>query len=308
VYTPDIFWPLHNNSDGPLCLTRKKYLPILKFGNIIPNMTDETNSVLLAALIKILRPLIRILLRNGVPCGVLEELTRWLYVDTAAREGEIPGRKLSNSRLAILTGLSRKEVQRLKEIAVPQSPASSDRYNRAARVISGWHRDHTFANNDGLPRALAFDSGEHSFAELAKKYSGDIPARAILDELLHAGAVHKQEDGTIIPIARAYIPKTLISEKLDILGTDVADLITTIGKNLSKDSAAPLFQRKVFYDNVPAEVVPEFRQISASQSQELLEKLDGWLAAHDRDLNPHQQGTGRKRVGIGIYYFEEDFS
>ncbi|MFA7383798.1 MAG: DUF6502 family protein [Desulfurivibrionaceae bacterium] len=270
-------------------------------------MTDKANGVLLAALIKILRPLIRILLRNGVPCGVMEELTRWLYVDTAAREGEIPGRKLSNSRLAILTGLSRKEVQRLKDTAVVQTPESSARYHRAARVISGWHRDQSFADNNGLPLPLAFDSAKPSFAELVKKYSGDIPARAILDELLHAGAVHRQEDGTIIPLARAYIPKTLISEKLDILGTDVADLITTIDKNLRKDSPAPLFQRKVFYDNVPAEVLPDFRRISASQGQELLEKLDGWLAAHDRDLNPHQQGTGRKRVGMGIYYFEEDF-
>ena len=271
-------------------------------------MADKTNGVLLAALIKILRPLIRILLRNGVPCGVLEELTRWLYVDIAAREGGIPGRKLSNSRIAILTGLSRKEVQRLKDTAVPQSTENSERYNRAARVISGWHRDCPVANKSGSPRPLAFDSGEYSFTDLVKKFSGDIPARAIFDELLHAGAVERLDDGTIIPLARAYIPKTRTSEKLDILGTDVADLITTISKNLNKDSAAPLFQRKVFYDNVPAEVVREFRQISATQGQELLEKLDGWLAAHDRDLNPRQQGTGRKRVGMGIYYFEEDFN
>jgi hypothetical protein len=271
-------------------------------------MEHGTNGPLLAALIKILRPLIRLLLRNGVPCPVLEELIRWLYVDTASREGEIPGRKLSNSRISILTGLSRKEVQRLKDEAVPQSTASGERYNRAARVISGWHRDQAFTESgSGSPRPLAFDSGEHSFAALAKKYSGDIPARAILDELLHAGAVQRQEDGALIPAARAYIPKTLISEKLDILGTDVADLITTIGKNLSKEAPAPLFQRKVFYDNIPVEVVPEFQQISAAQGQELLEKLDGWLAARDRDLNPQQQGTGRKRVGMGIYYFEEDF-
>lgn len=272
-------------------------------------MENGTHGALLTALIKILRPLIRILLRNGVPCPVLEELIRWLYVDAAGREGEIPGRKLSNSRISILTGLSRKEVQRLKDEPVPQATASSERYNRAARVISAWHRDQAFVEEtSGSPRPLAFDSEEHSFAVLAKKYSGDIPARAILDELLHAGAVHRQEDGTLIPVARAYIPKTLISDKLDILGTDVADLITTIGKNLSKEAPTPLFQRKVFYDNIPVEVVPEFQQISATQAQELLERLDGWLATHDRDLNPHQQGTGRKRLGMGIYYFEEDIN
>lgn len=271
-------------------------------------MENGVHKAFLQTIIKILRPLVRLLLRNGVPCRVLEEMARWVYVDIAAREFEIPGRKLSNSRISILTGLTRKEVQRLKLITMPQSTVSSERYNRAARVISGWVRDSEFSDSNGLPLPLAFDSGDRSFGDLVKKYSGDIPARAILDELLHVGAVTKAEDGTITPVTRAYIPKDRTADKLDILGTDAADLITTIGKNLSKETSVPLFQRKVSYDNIPAEVVPDFREISSRQGQELLEKLDGWLAARDRDLNPEQQGTGRKRVGIGIYYFEEDFN
>jgi hypothetical protein len=269
-------------------------------------MKNHAQDALLEALVKILRPLVRLLLRNGVPCRVLEELTRWVYVDVAARECEIPDRKLSNSRISILTGLSRKEVQRLKQEAVPQSAASTERYNRAARVISGWVRDHDFTDESDRPRSLAFDGDEHSFAELVKKYSGDIPARAILDELLHVGAVHRREDGTIAPVARAYIPKDRTLDKLNILGTDTADLISTIVKNVSKEQPVPLFQRKVSYDNVSEDAVREFRETSSIQAQELLEKLDGWLAAHDRDLNPHQQGAGRKRVGMGIYFFEED--
>jgi hypothetical protein len=235
-------------------------------------------------------------------------MARWVYVEAAASELEIPGRKLSNSRISIMTGLNRKEVQRLKKVDVPLSTACSDRYNRAARVISGWVRDREFLNGSGQPLALAFDSGARSFADLVKKYSGDIPARAILDELLLAGAVEKAEDGTITLVTRAYIPKNQAADKLDILGTDAADLISTIAKNLNKDTSAPLFQRKVSYDNIPEEAMPHFRDLSSKQAQELLEKLDGWLAAHDRDANPHEQGTGRKRVGLGIYYFEEDFN
>ncbi len=250
----------------------------------------------------------RLLLRNGVPCRVLEEMARWVYVDVAASESAIPGRKLSNSRISILTGLTRKEVQRLKKITMPQSTVSSERYNRAARVISGWVRDHEFSDKTGLPLPLSFEGEKRSFTGLVKKYSGDIPARAILDELLHVGAVAKGDDGSIIPVTRAYVPNDRTVDKLDILGTDAADLISTISKNLSKEAPLPLFQRKVSYDNIPEEAVPDFREISARQSQKLLEKLDHWLAARDRDLNPQQQGTGRKRVGIGIYYFEEDFN
>ncbi|MFQ5937243.1 MAG: DUF6502 family protein [Acidiferrobacterales bacterium] len=35
--------------------------------------------------------------------------------------------------------------------------------------------------------------------------------------------------------------------------------------------------------------------------------MDRWMAEHDRDTRPNVKGTGRKRAGIGIYYFEEDF-
>jgi hypothetical protein len=271
-------------------------------------MENEVQGAFLGAIIKILRPLVRILLRNGVPCRVLEEMARWVYVDIAASELEIPGRKLSDSRISIITGLTRKEVRRLKKVDVPQSTASGQRYNRAARVISGWLRDREFTDSNDRPLPLAFDSGAHSFADLVKKYSGDIPARAILDELLHAGAVGRAEDGTLTPVARAYVPKNHTMDKLDILGTDAADLISTIAKNLSIENPAPLFQRKVSYDNIPQEAVPSFREISSRQGQKLLEKLDSWLAAHDRDLNQQEQGTGRKRVGLGIYYFEEDFN
>lgn len=270
-------------------------------------MGAKIQDALLGAILNILRPLVRMLLRSGVPCQALEEVIRWVFVDIASREFTIPGRKPSNSRISMLTGLSRKEVQRLKKIAAPQSTESSERYNRATRVISGWVRDHEFTDGKGSPRPLAFDGEKHSFTDLVKKYSGDIPARAVLDELLHAGAVHRREDGSIVPIARAYVPKELALEKLDILGTDAADLISTIEKNVNGAQPVPLFQRKVAYDNVPAEAARDFREFGGIRSQELLEKLDGWLAAHDRDRNPGQPGTGRKRVGIGIYYFEEDF-
>jgi hypothetical protein len=59
------------------------------------------------------------------------------------------------------------------------------------------------------------------------------------------------------------------------------------------------------YDNLPIEVIEEFAALSAKQSQQLLERLDHWLAKHDRDTNPSAKGRGRVRAGIGIYYFEE---
>ena len=90
-----------------------------------------------AALLKLLRPLIRLLLQNGVPFGTFSDLIKWVYVDVAQKEFGIPGRKQSNSRISIITGLSRKEVHRLKNIEGPHETENVQSYNRAARVVSG---------------------------------------------------------------------------------------------------------------------------------------------------------------------------
>jgi len=256
---------------------------------------------------RLLRPLVRVLLRNGMSFNAFSDLARRVYVDVGMNEFGIPGKKQTISRVSILSGLSRKEVQRLLEEkhGAPKTEAQ-ERYNRAARVIAGWVRDKDFTDTAGQPLALSPEGDSASFGLLVKRYSGDVPARAILDELLRVGAVERLEDDRIRLLSRAYIPRTSDLDKLEILGTDVSDLIYTIDHNLQHGSAEPFFQRKVMYDNLTAEAVKHFRNLSAEQAQELLEKMDEWLSKHDRDVNTSVQGTGRLRAGIGIYYFEEN--
>jgi len=268
-------------------------------------MDKQKLDILFAAVISLLRPLVRILLRNGVPFGTFAELARWVYVDTAAEEFSIEGRKQSDSRISVLTGLSRKAVASLRSIDAPPADAGADRYNRAARVISGWLRDSRFCDPQGNPRRLPLE-GEASFSELVHDHSGDIPARAILDELINVGAVEPDPAGSVRLLTRAYIPGTDESEKLRILGSDVSDLIRTIDRNLKGEPPAPLFQRKVSYDNLPQEAVEAFRTLGARKAQGLLEEMDRWLARHDRDSNPEAKGSGRMRSGFGIYYFDEN--
>lgn len=256
--------------------------------------------------LKVLRPLVRILLRNGVPFGTFAEAARWVYVDLALNEFSIEGRKSTDSRAAVVTGLTRKEVRRLRNLEISRQEDSVARYNRAARVLSGWVRDRRFADAKGRPMDLPIEQGEVTFSDLVRQRSGDVPPRAILDELLRVGAVALSEDGRVHLLQRGYIPVTGEAEKLSILGTDVADLITTIDSNLQGTEHPPRFQRKVSYDNVPLEAVEKFREISADGGQRLLERLDRYLVEHDRDLNPEVAGHGRLRVGLGIYYFEED--
>jgi hypothetical protein len=130
----------------------------------------------------------------------------------------------------------------------------------------------------------------------------------VLDELLRVGTVERTESGTIRLVQHSYVPRTGETGKLHILGTDVADLIASIDHNLQHADTIPYFQRKVMYDNLPEEIIPRLRKLTEAQGQALLEELDRFLSQHDRDSNPNSEGTGRKRAGVGIYYFEDDTS
>lgn len=256
---------------------------------------------------RVLKPLVRVLLRNGMSFNAFSDIAKRVFVEVGMRELGIPGRKQTVSRVSILSGLSRKEVQRLLgEQAHAAGTDAQESYNRAARVIAGWVRDKDFTDAAGDPLALSQAGANTSFSLLVKRYSGDVPARAVLDELLRVGAVEHLDDDRIRLLSRAYIPRTSDLDKLDILGADVADLITTIDHNLQRGAEDPRFQRKVMYDNLPQESISGFRALSAAQAQALLEKMDEWLSQHDRDVNSSVKGAGRMRAGVGIYYFEEN--
>jgi len=259
-----------------------------------------------AAVTNILRPLVRILLRNGIPYRTFSDIAKRVYVDVASEEFCIPGRKQSKSRVSILTGLSRKEVLRVRRLPAPDDLGAGARYNRAARVIAGWVRDRRFRDRTGNPAELPFEGGAGAFRKLVKTYSGDAPARAVLDELLRVGTVQRMPDGKIRLLERSYIPKTGEIDKIGILGVDASDLIATIDHNI-RHPDIPFFQRKVCYDHLPLEVLPELKKKAADRGQAFLESMDRWMSARDRDVNPDVPGTGRSRAGIGIYYFQENY-
>lgn len=253
----------------------------------------------------LLKPLVRILLRNGVAAKSVYELVKHIYVQVAKEDFGIDGKKASTSRVAILTGLTRKEVQAILALPERQQGHYDEGYNRAARVITGWLRDADFGDGKGHPAPLPMSGKRTSFTALVKRYSGDIPVRALLDELVRVGAVKRLKDGRVGLVSRGYVPQRGLEEKLAILGNDTADLIATIDHNIFGNPSKPRMQRKVMYDNVPVEAARAFQTVAEDRAQEMLEALDRWLSHRDRDVNPTVRGKGRVRVGVGIYHFEE---
>jgi len=267
-----------------------------------------SQKALFKAVYKLMRSLVRILLRNGVPYGAFTDIAKRAYVDVAMKEFGVPGKKQTNSRVATITGLSRKEIQRVISLNLSgdQEKDMVVRYNRAARVVYGWVHDRTYAGQDGDSAILPFEGDTPSFSSLVRTYSGDVPPRAILDELLQVGVAQRLDNGNIKLLERAYIPTKGEAEKLVLLGRDVAGLISTMDKNIHGVHDILYFQRKVFYDNLSEEAAVEFHEFLLNKGQPLLEEFDQWMAQRDRDVNPDAGGSGRKAVGVGLYYFEEE--
>jgi hypothetical protein len=171
-------------------------------------MKPSKHQMLAAAVARILRPLVRILLRNGVSYGTFADIAKSQFVEVARQEFGLAGRKQTISRVAVITGLTRKEVQRLTRARAPSDPDSADRYNRAARVIGGWRRDRQFLDRRGKPAILTISGGGGTFQELVRRYSGDVPYRAVLDELVAEGGAERLDGDRVKLIDRAYVPRT----------------------------------------------------------------------------------------------------
>jgi hypothetical protein len=266
-------------------------------------MGKKQQQEIFSAVRRLMRPLVRILLRNGVAYGALAEVIRKVYVDIAFEDFSPAGKKQTVSRVSGLTGLTRKEVKRLLETEQTDTASGQQRYNRAVRVIGGWVKDRRFQDAGGKPADLPVEGVRKSFALLVKGYSGDIPHRAMFNMLEEAGSV-KLVKGRVRLVRRAYVPGGDATGKIRILGTDAAELISTIDHNLTAEPDELLFQRKVSYDNVDPESLAKLKRLSFKKAQALLEQLDRQYASNELD----EDGEGGKTISMGIYFYEKDSS
>jgi hypothetical protein len=263
-------------------------------------MSKRQQKILFVAVRKLMRPLVRILLRNGVAYGALADAIRKCYVDVAFEDFSPEGKKQTVSRVSALTGLTRKEVKRLHELDGADHEASQERYNRAVRVISGWMNDRRFLDAKGKPAVLPLQNSKKSFEALVRGYSGDIPVRAMLAMLEEAGSVSTRQ-GKVRLIKHAYVPAGDDEARIRILGTDVSELISTIDHNLTAAPDELLFQRKVAYEDINPESLDKLKKLSFSRAQSLLERLDREYAKHEQT---EDAGEGVS-ISLGIYYHEQ---
>lgn len=275
-------------------------------------MSDSVRKGLLGAYRRLMRPLVRILIRNGISYAEFAEVLKNVFVEVAECDFGIPHRRISQSRIAILTGLTRKEVARQKAILDNGDFDLSGNLNRVTRVLVGWHTDPQYTGPYGLPVELPFDSesGGVSFCDLVRRYSGDMAPRAMLDELLRVGAVEPLASGTFKVLQRAYIPDSLHPDQLQRLGEVVSNFINTVDYNMSRtDRSTGRFERVVYADTgLDARLLPAFERLLQVKGQQLLVELDNWLSSQETTSPAPRYARHVKRIktGVGIYHYIDE--
>jgi hypothetical protein len=292
-------------------------------------MSDDSPKLgLLAAYRKLLQPLVRILVRNDVNFYDFVELLKSVFVEVATKEEfRLPSRTMSDSRIAILTGLNRKEVARQRDALARGEPFKlSGNLSRLARVLVGWHSDPDFTGPYGMPREIPFDTkpvseseeeseakpspgGQSiaSFTELVRRYSGDMAPRAMLDELLRVSAV--DQVGTNFRVkTRVYLPKSFLDPTaLERFGEVVRDFISTYEFNIDKQPGKGRFERIVFADDegLLDELLPAFDALIRKKGPALLNELDNWMSAQELTPTAKNKNAKRTKTGVGIYHYVE---
>lgn len=272
-----------------------------------PRMTDGIKDPLLSAFRHLLRPLVRILLRQGIAFGEFADVVKYVYVEIAQNEFNLANRKQTDSRVAILTGLTRKEVHRLRVYG--PSFGTGSNLNRVARVLQGWTQDPEFVGPYGVPLEIPFHSDQGlSFSELVRKHSGDMPPRAILDELVRVKAVVETPDGYVRLLNRTYLPSPLDPAGLERLGNVVHYFVDTVDHNLRKKSQGTgRFERYALtLEGISPADFPAFDKLIREKGQELLELLDNWLTSHEIKGGHKLPPNKSIKTGVGIFHFMEN--
>lgn len=268
-------------------------------------MSENVKKPLLAACRHLLHPLVRILLRHGVSYGEFSDSVRGAYIDIAKAELIPPGRPHSDARLAILTGISKEEVHRVR--AMDEEDDSEVGLNRIARALQGWCQDPAYLGPYGLPLEIPFEGEGISFEQLVKTYADSTNPRALLDELLRVNAARETDDGYVRLINRTYVPTPLDPVGLERLGNVVNYFIDTVDFNLQKKKqGSGRFERyAITMEGLSPSKFGAFDELIREKGQELLEILDDWLGQNEIKGGHKLPPTESIRTGVGIFHFIE---
>jgi len=258
---------------------------------------------LIAAVRMMLKPLVRLLISQGVTHTDLSQAAKDVFVEVAIRHF-MEHQKINQSRIAVITGLTRKEVKRVLDNA-RQSEEQDAGFSRPGRILTAWHTDPKFIGPYGLPLDLPYDSESpdvSSFKSLVKTYGADNSAKIMLDVLLSSGSVTTLDNGLLRPVRRSFEPSALSAELIERFGFVAHDFLSTAAHNIEAPSEGKFMERVVRADRaLSPKALTVLSGFMKENSQTLLEKVDNQMVS----LKDPGSGDDKVMTGMGVYQYIE---
>ncbi len=270
-------------------------------------MHDKSiRSAVLNACREFMKPLARLMVRCGVSYKEFAQIAKEVFVDVVSVDYGIRGRQTNISRVAVLTGLTRKEVSRIRRSRRIATEVLAPPRCRPEQVLEAWHRLDDYKDSNGATLAIPAEGDTPSFSMLVRSVGGDIPYGAMLKELVRAGSVEECANHTYRAISKTFMPDVTDPESILIAGEAIHDLAETISSNLFQTNRdEKMLERRVYSDQLGSQEAKRFRKVAEERAKELLEELDDLIAANETWAPDGKSRKKQVRVGLGIYLFED---
>jgi len=255
----------------------------------------------------LLAPVVRLLIRSGIGWSEFAELGKEVFVEVARGDYGLQGRPTNTARVALMTGLSRREVARVRKRLAGDAPTATAPVSRLSQLLTGWHTDPEFLTREGRPAELPAEGDRASLAALLDRYAGDVPHGALLKELKGLGLIVPCAAGFRVT-ARDYIRSASDPDLLRQAGVALHDHAATIVHNVDTKREGPArLERMATHVDLSPDAARRFQSHLETRGQAFLEEMDVWLATCAA-AGRTQARTGRKRVraGVGIYAIHDE--
>ncbi len=264
---------------------------------------ESGRSRLGAQMRRIFRPLARLMIAREFRYPEAAETLKLAFAE-AAEDHKLDGKRLTDSRASVLTGLQRRDLKRLRGAgaATPKIATAGP----LSRVIGAWLGDRRYRDEGGAPRPLPRDEGpgEASFAELAAEVSSDVHARTILDELLRQGLVTIDPDNRIRLLTEAFVPRAG-SEEIDyFLGANLGDHAEASTANMLAPGDPPFFERAVYYNRLTRESAEELERLARKALMDAMLRVNE--AAKDAQMRDRDAPGATHRFRLSGYVYRAD--
>jgi hypothetical protein len=272
-------------------------------------MPDNVKTVLSVSIRRVLRPLVKIMLREGLTYSHFAAIAKMAFVESAARDFAGKAKKASVGSVCALTGMDRQQVD---EILIEQEryelSAVVEPTNPFARVLHGWHNDKDYVGPYGLPVDLPFAAGPLNLTILTDRHAPGVPPQIILQELQRVGAVTEVGENVWKPLKQEYIDPTLSPENLTRMASLVESLLSTLENNTrrTRDGTA-LFERTMYVDTpLTKDQLSELHSHLKVVGAQFLQRVDAFGAIDLQEKIAVRAGDiANIRTGLQCFLFVE---